>query len=109
MRRISEIICESIRACCEMGKNEHFKSDEYILDNPDFKKITQADFLTRKNNEVRHETWDELNDVLIKIIGEKKYDWESLETCDWDNLKKFNNWESLNWRLCGCLRKCEDI
>lgn len=94
MRRISEIICESIRACCEMCEKEHDKMDEFVKDSPDFKKITQADFLTRKNNEVRHDTWNELNEVLIKIIKEKKYDWESLETCDWDNLKKCD-WDSL--------------
>jgi len=93
MRRISEVICESIRACCGMGKNEHDKTDEYLLDNPDFKKITRCDYLTRKNNEIRHETWNELNDILIKIIKEKKYDWESLETCDWDGMKKFD-WDN---------------
>ncbi len=94
MRRISEIICESIRACCEMMEKEHFKMDEFVLDNPDYKKITQADYLTRKNNEIRHETWDDLNGTLIKIISDKKYDWKSLETHDWDELKKFN-WETL--------------
>ncbi len=90
MRRISEIICESIRACCEMCKKEHGKMDEFILDNPDYKKITELDFLTRKNNEVRHETWNELNETLLKIIREKKYDWESLKKTDWCDLK---NWE----------------
>jgi hypothetical protein len=91
MRRISEIICESIRACYEMCKKEHDKMDEFILDNPDFKKITELDFLTRKNNETRHETWNELNETLFKIIKEKKYDWESLEKKDWDNLRSWEN------------------
>lgn len=93
MRRISEIICESIRACFEMCDKEHFKMDEIIKDNPDFRKITQADYLTRKNNEIRHDTWNELNITLIKVIEEKKYDWKNLGTCNWDDLKK-GNWES---------------
>jgi hypothetical protein len=90
MRRISERICESIRACCEMCKKEHDKMDEFILEAPDFKKITELDFLTRKNNEVRHETWNELNDTISEIIKNKKYDWENLEEKDWDELR---SWE----------------
>lgn len=77
MRRISEIICESIRACHEMCKNEHAKMGEFVLDNPDYLKIAKLDYLTRKNNEIRHDTWNELNDALSKIIEEKKYDWET--------------------------------
>lgn len=97
MRRISEIVCESVRACFEMCHMEHFKMDEFIKDSPDFKKITQADYLTRKNNEIRHDTWNDLNDTLTKIIKEQKYDWENLETFDWYDLKK-GDWESLNRR-----------
>jgi hypothetical protein len=78
MKRISEIICESIRACHEMCKYEHAKMIEYALDKPDFEKIARLDFLTRKSNEIRHETWNELNETLSQIIKEKKYDWEDL-------------------------------
>jgi len=99
MRRISEIICESIRACYEMSKKEHDKMDEFITDNPNFKKITELDFLTRKNNEIRHETWNELNETLLKIIKEKKYDWESLEKKDWENLKSWENLGAKNGSL----------
>ncbi len=95
MRRISEIVCESIRACFEMCEKEHFKWDEYVKDEPDLKKIAQADFLTAKNNQIRHDTWNDLNDTLNTIIKEKKYDWENLETCDWNDLRK-GDWESLN-------------
>jgi len=95
MRRISEVICELIRADFEMCEKEHFKMDEFTLDKPDFKKITQADFLTRKNNEVRHDSWNELNESLATIIREKKYDWEGLEFHDWCDLTRFS-WDNLS-------------
>lgn len=95
MRRISEIICESVRACFEMCEKEHYKWEEYVKDKPNLRKIAQADFLTGKNNEVRHDTWNDLNEALITIIKEKKYNWEEMETCDWDDLKKCD-WNSLD-------------
>jgi hypothetical protein len=98
MRRVSEIVCELIRACFEMCKEEHFKMDEFSLENPDFKRITQADFLTRKNNEIRHDSWNELNETLISIIREKKYDWEKIEEHDWAELKKYG-WDEIKTRV----------
>ena len=95
MKRISETICELIRADFEMCEKEHLKMDELLLDVPDFKKITQADFLTRKNNEVRHDSWNELNESLATIIQEKKYDWERMESRDWWDLTRFS-WDNLN-------------
>jgi len=79
MKRISETICESIRACCEMNRSEHYKSDEYEKENPDFSGIAKADFDTRNSNEIRHETWNELNMSLGTIIKEKKYEWTPTE------------------------------
>ena len=59
-----------------MNRSEHYKSDEYEKDSPDVKGITRADAATRNNNEIRHETWNEINSNMLKIIQEKKYEWE---------------------------------
>jgi len=94
MRRISEIICELIGSCFEMCKEEHLKMDEFSLEKPDFKRIMQADYLTRKNNEIRHDSWNELNETLNSIIREKKYYWEEMTVRDWNELKKYN-WNNI--------------
>ena len=84
MRRVSEIICESIKACCMMGLSERDK-----MSHPDSQRFKTLDFITRKNNEIRHETWGELEKVIVEIISEKKYDWKDLKSKDWDGLRGF--------------------
>jgi len=101
MRRISEVICELIRADFEMCDKEHFKMDEFAKEKPDFKRITQADFLTRKNNEVRHDSWNEINENLSTTIRENSYDWENMKTNDWKDLKIYG-WDYLR-RPVVCL------
>ena len=78
MRRLSEIICEQIMACCELNRTEHGKMDEFSKSGRDCGKIMELDALMRINNEKRRTLWNELNETFSTIIENKKYEWKDI-------------------------------
>lgn len=79
MRRLSHIIIEQIMCCCELNRTEHSKMDEFYKIDRDCDKIMELDAIMRKNNERRRELWNELNETLLELIRDRKYDWEDTD------------------------------